>query len=342
MIESIAALIQEIRIELALTRGVPPKIEKIIEHDDGSLHIITADRAEKSLLLGPGGRIATELAKTTSREVTVYGQDELILREHRLKLTLNRIEEIYDHLNQQQKQFIDLLRQIISNELLYPEIPSRTNERPQLSLKIAVAYSGGIDSSAATFILKQSGLNPEAITVHLGREFYTPDEMKQIHQWCNANKVNQILVEPPIEIDNVVQATKEGRIHPCGQCHEIIHESVRDYVRKNRYSILVTGELLPSGRQSIVQEDNLLVVHLPGALALSKYKTEMLAKESGKRVGRKRFGCRLAATANSRGWRNAGPSIFRVLRELEAGILTTGQGLDYIRDIVKQWIDERR
>jgi len=342
MIESIATLIQEIRIELGLTRGVIPKIEKIIEQDDGSLHIITADRAEKSLLLGPGGRIAAELAKRTSRNVTVYGQDELILREHRLKLTMNRIEEIYNQLKQDQKQFIDLLLLIITNELPYPEIPYRTIERPQLNLKIAVAYSGGIDSSAAIFILKQNGLNPDAITVQLGREFYTPDEMKRIRQWCEANRVNQVLIEPLVEIDKVIQGTKEGRIHPCGQCHEIIHESVRDYARKNQFSILITGELLPSGRQSIVQEDDLLVIHLPGALALSKYKTEMVAKESGKKVGRKRFGCRLVAAANSRGWRNVGPSIYRVLRELEAGILTTGQGLDYIKDIVKQCIDERR
>ncbi len=341
MLEVINTLVREIREELGLSRGVPPKIEKIIEHNDGSLHIITSDRAEKSLLLGPGGRIAAELAKRTSKKFTIYGIDELILREHRLKLTLHRIDEVYESSDQVQKQFLQILRSIVIDEEKHPENPSHRVVENEVVLKIAVAFSGGIDSSAAIYILKQKGINPDAITVQLGDEFYTRIEMQRIQRWCEENSINQVSIKPFGKIDHIIQSTKEGRIHPCGKCHEIIQESVKHYARENQYFILVTGELLPNGRQSIVQEEGLLVVHLPAALGLSKYRTEILAEDSGKILSRRRFGCRLVAEANRKGWRNIGPSIFRILRELEAGVLTTGQGLEYIKDIAKSSMSEK-
>ena len=60
------------------------------------------------------------------------------------------------------------------------------------------------------------------------------------------------------------------------------------------------------------------------------------AEKSGKKLFRRKFGCNLVAKSHSKGWQNVGPSIFRVLRELEAGVLTTGQSLEYIKDIVRE------
>ncbi len=340
MSKSIITLVNEIREELGLSRGVPPKIEKVIEHEDGSFHIITSDRAEKSLLLGPGGRIATELAKRLSRRLTIYGEDELLLKRHRLNLTLRRIDEVYDSSTQDQQQFLQKLRDMISNEKKFPENSAHSKNLSKSNLKIATAFSGGIDSSATIFILQNNGFSPDALTVKLGQKFYTPNEIKKLEQWCEKNNVNHIPVPPIRKMTELVQSTNEGRIHPCGKCHEIILESVTGYAKEKKYSILVTGELLPSGRQSIVQEEELIIVHLPAALGLSKYRTEIFTQESGKVLGRRKFGCRLVTEANKRGWRNIGPSIFRVLRELEAGVLTTGQGLEYIKDIVKPYINK--
>jgi predicted PP-loop superfamily ATPase len=341
MIESIFDQISEIRKELGFSRGVSPRIDFVYSHDDESLHIITPDRAEKSLLLGPGGRIITELAKRVSKKVTVYGQDEILLKQHRLQLTLNRIDEIFSTVNIGQKQFLDLLRNLVTRELSFPEHTLIPVFSSNPKLKVAVAYSGGIDSSAAIFVLTQSALRPDAITVELGSEYYSPYETGKIRKWCDEIGVKQILIQPIRSVTKVIQDTEDGKIHPCGKCHAIIQDSMIKFASENQYDILVTGELLPNGRQSILFDDKILIVHLPAALALSKYRTEILAEQSGKKLGRRRFGCRLVTKANKKGWRNIGPSIFRVLRELEGGILTTGQGLEYIKDIVRPWIDER-
>ncbi|TFG34413.1 hypothetical protein EU527_03650 [Candidatus Thorarchaeota archaeon] len=341
MIESISALIHEIREEFGFNRGIQPTIENVYEHDDGSLHIITPDRSEKSLLLGPGGRISTELAKRISKKITVYGQDEILVREHRLGLTLRRINEIFHIANTKQQDFLELLRNLIKSELSFPMSDLHPVTGFCHDSRIAVAYSGGIDSSATICILNEHGIQTDAITIQLGPEFCTYHEMSNMQQWCHENKIKHILIQPLKDVTSIIQATRESRIHPCGKCHDIISEAAREFATKNQYPILITGELLPSGRQSILLEDSLLIIHLPAALALSKYRTEQIAEKSGKRIGRKRFGCLLIGEANKKGWRNVGPSILRVLRELEGGVLTTGQGLEYIKNIVRPWINRR-
>ncbi|TFG30818.1 hypothetical protein EU527_13925 [Candidatus Thorarchaeota archaeon] len=341
MIEPISTLIYEIREEFGFNRGVLPTIEKIYEHDDGSLHLITPDRSEKSLLLGPGGRIATELAKRISKRITIYGLDEILLREHRLKLTLRRIDEIFEMTNPEQQAFLEFLQAMISNELSFPMKSMQSVTSFYGASKIAVAYSGGIDSSATLFILKENGIKTDAITTQLGHEFLTNHEMSKMRHWCEMNGIKQVLVQPKQDVTNIVQDTRGLRIHPCGNCHEIIIDSIKDYSIRNKYHILITGELLPNGRQSIVLENELLIIHFPAALAFSKYRTEQVAERSGKKIGRKRYGCLLVNEANMKGWRNIGPSISRVLRELEGGVLTTGQGLEYIKSIVKPIINKR-
>ncbi|MHA1577262.1 MAG: hypothetical protein ACTSU3_07860, partial [Candidatus Thorarchaeota archaeon] len=51
-----------------------------------------------------------------------------------------------------------------------------------------------------------------------------------------------------------------------------------------------------------------------------------------------RFGCNLVNQQHGKGWQFVGPSIFRVLRELQAGVLTTGKSLKLIRSILNPFI----
>jgi uncharacterized protein len=332
----ISDLVQVIREELNLTRGVLPKIENVYEHDDNSLHVVTSDRAEKSLLLGPGGRVAAELAKRTERKLTVYGADEILLRRHRLRLAMLRIEEILFELTDTQRIVVNCIKQLIEQELTYPEKQIQYNSSVGKDLKIALAFSGGIDSTASAKILKESGFIPDAVLIDRGYQFQNPKDIKLAEEWCLRQKVDLTRIDVTGANTDLVERVDAGNIHPCGECHNQIMEQVREYANKANYNVLATGELLPSGRQSILLEKGLLIIHLPAALSLSKHRTETIAEKSGKKLFRRKFGCNLVAKSHSKGWRNVGPSIFRVLRELEAGILTTGQSLEYIKDILRE------
>jgi predicted PP-loop superfamily ATPase len=333
--ESIIALVQTIRSELRLKRGVVPSITRIYTRTDGSLHIITSDRSEKSLLVGPGGRVAAELSKRLAVPVTVYGDDELLLRKHKLTLTLARIEQVIASCTKMQQGVLQALGKRIEYEFKFPENNIIIDESADQNIRIAVAFSGGADSSASLVILKESGFRPDPIMVDLGYTFLNPRETTKMRDWCSQNGLKPILIQPKNTILNIVQRAKEGRIHPCGECHTLILDSVREYAIENGYSVIVTGELLPTGRQAIEDSGQLITIHLPGALALTKHRTEAIARESGKVTNRRTFGCCLLNESHESGWKMTGPSMFRVLRELEAGILTSGQALEYIKSIVK-------
>jgi uncharacterized protein len=336
ILNQISDLVNTIRGELNLTRGVMPRIENVYEHDDGSLHLVTPDRAEKSLLLGPGGRVTAELAKRIGRKITIYGSDKILLRRHRLQLTMSRIEEVMPELSDSQKKVVICLKQLIEHELLYPKKQIQYNSSLGNNLKIALAFSGGTDSTASVEILKESGFRVDAILVDLGHQFQNPKDIKLAEDWCMQQYVNLVRIDVTGGNGDLLERVDEGRIHPCGECHNQIMERVRECIVKSKYDVLVTGELLPTGRQSIILEEGLLIIHLPAALSLSKHRTETIAEKSGKKLFRRKFGCNLVAKSHSKGWKNVGPSIFRVLRELEAGILTTGQSLEYIKDILQE------
>jgi predicted PP-loop superfamily ATPase len=334
--ESISTLIQDIRHELGLKRGAVPIIKQVFTHSDGSLHIVTSDRSEKNLLLGPRGRVSAELSKRLSFPVTIYGDDELLLRRHRLELALKRIEELNSSsITIEQQQMLSALQTLIIQELNFPKEDSIPNQSIGKNARIAVAFSGGVDSSAALVILKQSGFEPEAITVNLGYIFFNPREMNSMSEWCSHLSIKHIQISPKAKLSDIIQRTRDGRVHPCGECHTLILDSVRDYAVQNGHSVLITGELLPTGRQSIEVSKHLLIIHLPGALMLTKHRTGTIAKMNDRVVNQRTFGCSLLAESHLKGWKNMGPSIFRVLRELEAGILTSGQALQYIKSIVK-------
>ncbi|MGY5858987.1 MAG: hypothetical protein RTU63_06435 [Candidatus Thorarchaeota archaeon] len=332
----ISELVQIIRAELNLTRGVPPSIDAVYMHDD-NLHVVASDRAEKSLLLGPGGRAASELAKRTGKKITIYGADEILLRSHRLQLTKSRIEEIIPMATPSQCSMLKRLQTMIEQELTYPTKPTQTDSSLIQNLNVALAFSGGVDSTASAMILKESGIVPDSIMADLGHQYHNPKDTKQAEEWCNNQDIKMVKLSLADENSDLIERVEAGRVHPCGECHNRIMERVREYSVKNNYEVLVTGELLPSGRQALLLQDDILIVHLPAALSLSKHRTEKICERSGKELFQRRFGCSLVAKSHSKGWKNVGPSVFRVLRELEAGVLTTGQALEYIKSIVRHY-----
>ncbi len=332
-------LIHEIRNELDLTRGVAPRIERMYEHDD-NVHLIVSDRAEKSLLLGPGGRIIGELAKRIGKRITVFGADELLLRRHRLELTLSRINEIGE-VSPFQESILQILECLVKKEIDYPNHKIEQDFSFHPEQEVVLAFSGGVDSTASAVLLKESGIRVNAVMIDNGVQYHNPRDIKLAEEWCNNQSITITKLPFGNENCDIIERVNAGLIHPCGECHARIMSNVREYAKRERYQVIVTGEMLPSGRQAITLDNGLMTIHLPAALALTKYRTETISQESGKALFRRKFGCNLVTRSHAKGWKNIGPSIFRVLRELEAGILTTGQGLDYIKNILSKKSQEQ-
>lgn len=331
---SIQKLITEIREEFDYSRGVQPSILDVLEDDEDTLYVIVSDRAEKSLMIGPGGRIAAELSKKLERKVTFYGQDELILRKHRLNLTLKRIDEVVDKSTAGQKRFLSFLKNLVLEELNYPRI-SRLSQHPMNSdVPMAVAYSGGTDSGATLIIANTFSNQVKAFTVNMGPRFIDQREMNRMKEFTSNLNVSLEIVENKEEAFEVLEKTEAGKIHPCGTCHEIIMTSVKRIMKEQHFDILLTGELLPTGRQSIEVNDETLIIHLPAALAFSKYRTRQVNNRYQSEKSNTRFGCAFLSDYHTMGWRVCGPSIFRVLRELQGGVLSTGEALELIKSIL--------
>ncbi|MHA1908454.1 MAG: hypothetical protein ACW98Y_14230 [Candidatus Thorarchaeota archaeon] len=333
--EEILQTTLEIRRELEYNRGVEPEIIECWEHNDGSVHIVLSDRAEKSLFIGPGGRIATELSKRLGKSVALFSYEEILTRRHRLSLTLKRIVEIQNQVSQNQKHFLEFLTHCLERESLHPEPVEEEKSTPSHSVRIAIAYSGGVDSGASLLIMKEAFTETHAVTVDLGYRMLGEQEKIKITERLAVLGIKQIFIEPLDGITSVIERTEEGRIHPCGSCHRVTMESVKKYFKENEYDVLVTGEMLPSGRQSVEFDQGALIVHLPAALALSKYRTIQVNRKMPNTDYSMKFGCRFLSESHLRGWSSISPSLSRVLRELQGGVLTTGDALGQMKSILQ-------
>lgn len=331
----ISDIVSQLRDELNLVRGVHPKIVDVREEPEGHIHIVTTNRTEKFMVLGPGGRLAVELSKRIGKHVSVYGEDEIIVREHRLNLTLKRIEELKNSGNEHQNEFLNILGQVVYDQVSFPSSFPTSNKEGNPSLKISVALSGGVDSGSSLVLLKAWGFQPTPITIDRGYAYLPPKEKTRLEEFCKSLKTELRFIPISSGFEDVVTQSRKGRIHPCGMCHEIIIGNVLKYSRENEFDVLVTGESLPSGRQSIVIQDGVLVVHLPAVLTLTKYHTTTLSQSAGLIHKSKRFGCPFLKEIHCQGWKAIGPSIDRVLRELNSGFLTTRDALSLVKSIVK-------
>ena len=336
--EEVSGLLRDVRESLGLTRGVHPVIEEVYEHGDGSVHVIVGDRAEKSQCLGPGGRVAAELAARVERRMTFYSRTELAARDTRLRLTLRRTEELKPIVSEKQRAVLQLLQRAVGAETLYPRVETTSveTERWNINARTGLAFSGGTDSCASALVLRRLGLSVDLLTVALGEEFLNQDDLNAIQELAEALGLPHTFVDGDTEVhQDIAERAKAALVHPCGQCHEAMYEALKRYAVQQGYDALFTGELLPTGRQAIVVDGSLMVVHFPAALAMSKFKTEAECAMAGVSPLTRPLGCRLIGSVLNTTWKMLGPTLFRVLRELEAGVLTTGTALTQLKDIVK-------
>lgn len=331
--ESLNNLVLDIRRDLGYDRGVTPRITQVIEHPDHGIHAILSDRAEKSLMIGPGGRIAAEITRRINRVVTFHGEDELLARRHRLALTLERIEEIRSCLSSAQTEFIGFLHAKVKQEMEYPNIILGQFGSEAHRTPVAIAYSGGADSGATVRIISEHFESVVAVTVDLGPMFVDSKIKERIQETCRTVGAKHLYISSEGSFKSIREKAENGRIHPCGPCHYITMTLIRERAKEEGLEVLLTGEMLPTGRQSIELKDGLLIVHFPAALSLSKYRTRRISTVDGGQGPCPHYGCHFLSTQHLKGWKTIGPSIFRVLRELQGGVLSTGEALTFIKSI---------
>ncbi len=117
--------------------------------------------------------------------------------------------------------------------------------------KLAVAASGGKDSTAVLYILKKLGYNVEALAINEGIHGYRDATLKDLTEFCQQHSIKLSVVSYKdyfgFTLDELLQKKK---LHPCMACGIL-----RRYLLNkaaNGYDKLVTGHNLDDEAQSIM------------------------------------------------------------------------------------------
>jgi hypothetical protein len=224
---------------------------------------------------------------------------------HRIKSSLARAKDVSEEVH-------CLLRNYISG----------SNEN--IELRSLVAWSGGIDSSACIQICRMAGLKVDPITVNM--PFI---DLEELRHRAGSWDLKPIVLELPERYNTIQVNVEAGNVHPCGQCSSMIVDAIKEYAIENGYELLIFGDLLSVGAQSVIKENGLLLLSLPAALSIPKRELIALA---GLRRG-VNFGCPLVNAAHKINRDSQRISIQRVLRELRAKMIDTEMAFELIKDI---------
>ncbi|MEN4016997.1 MAG: ATPase [Methanobacterium sp.] len=330
--EEIIKRIYRIREEIG-HQNVNPHIKDIIfNEENGVMLIITFDRPDKSTVIGKGGWVAGKLKEELNiNSIHVEAYPDLLLKEYKIKLTQNKLEELlspdfgdFKHLNTLNKFLGQRLQNIHDFEAVLTNFEtveeSKTNEA-------VVALSGGIDSSFSLIVAKILGFNPIAVTVNPGSIIlprYFQENVKNL-----STKLNVKHYYLQVDMDEIIKDSLAGIFHPCGRCSKVIKKAVLDYTKEIGVPFLIYGDLLTTGTQSIVRENGIFKLNLPAMLSVSKGEIKNTASKYGilKKGG---YGCPLLNEVHRKHPHMRKFSLQRILRETRAGILEPGEALEMI------------
>jgi predicted PP-loop superfamily ATPase len=333
----ISSLVQRFRSELGLSLSVTPKIADVCYDESmGTLTIIAEDRPDKSAILGPGGWVLKKLRKELNLNwVGVKSKTDLEVKKYRVNLAINRLNELSKKLSKELRRIIaGRLLPLLKNELKYPK-------RKLLELKpidksvISVAFSGGVDSSSALIIASKLGLQPISVSINPGA-WILPPEMKEVIDFVTSKmNIEHKYVEAGGFFKEIFNNAIQGRIHPCGKCHEAMEVLVSEFAEENDTPIISFGDLLPTGNySSYIVKPNILRFNIVAAIALTKTDTIGIARSLGHPGASFIFGCPFLRKLHKKYPHYRWPSIQRVVRETRAGVLEPNQALEYIKGII--------
>ena len=208
-------------------------------------------------------------------------------------------------------------------DLLLLRLEGKRFDRTLTGVGVAVAFSGGSDSTSTLKILRWAGFKAVPITAKL------PQMGNEILQ--KARSEGAILVEIPGYVKEMEKLIEKGA-PICGRCHSMVMGAVEKRARELGIKILATGDMLSSGLISIYAKEDIVILNLPAFLSLDK-------KEIIEIIGGNyelTFGCPLLWRLFKRAPSTKRLAIQRVLRETRAKALTPEMATQLIVDILSR------
>ena len=334
--EDIVNRICRIREEIGHSYVKPAVKDIIFDENTGVMLIITADRPEKSIVIGKGGWVVGKLKEELDiNSIHVEAYPDILLKEYKMKLTLEKLEETLKTVDLADplplENLYNLLNQRIKNINDFDTVLKDWNVKESENNRTVVALSGGVDSSFSLIITKLMGFNPIAVTVNPGNIILPKYFQKNVEALSAKLNVEHVYVN--VKMDDVIKDSLEGRFHPCGRCSKVIEDAVLDYAKENKMEFLIYGDLLSTGNQSIVVGEDLIKINLPAMLSVTKGEIKNLASKYD--IFKKgNYGCPLIDEVHKKYPHMRKFSMQRVLRETRAGILEPGEALDMIMKII--------
>jgi len=208
-------------------------------------------------------------------------------------------------------------------ELLEYRLTGRAFEASPVGETVAVAFSGGVDSTAALRVMKAAGFGVSPIMARLPQ--LDDDTVRR------GREEGAVMVEVP-GYEEAMEDLIGKRAPVCGRCHSMVMKAVEERARELGTGVLVTGDMLSFGLISIYEKDGLVILNLPAFLALDKGELIEIAGVGYRPI----FGCPLLwrAFRSAPGIKKF--SIERILRELRAGALTPDIASKLIEDVLSR------
>ena len=245
--------------------------------------------------------------------ISPVGDD--FVKRYRLEYNLKALERVRREIGE---DAYSRLKALIEYRLTGKEF-----DRSLIDVKIALAFSGGSDSTASLKILRWAGFNVVPVMAKL------PQMSERVIE--KAKSYGAVLVEVPGYLESITEQMNKGA-PICGRCHSMVMKAVEDYARENEIKIVASGDLLSSGLISIYKKDDLVVLNFPAFLALDK--AEIIELIGGNYD--LKFGCPLLWETFRRAPSVKRFAIQRVLRELRARAITPEIAEALIFDILSR------
>lgn len=346
--QDLVTLISSIRKEIGHEDLKPDILEVIYDQERSELFIITSDRPEKSLVIGKGGWVVGKLKERLNvAQIHIEAQSDIILRRYRMQLALKKLEEVSGKYDEEYKNPLLRLGHVLKCRMESPyfnqdhldfreeaiELNSKNENSITQNHQAVVALSGGVDSSFTLIVAQKLGFHPIAVTVNPGDIILPKYFREKVENLTKKLSVEHIYLD--VDMAQEVEGALEGRYHPCGRCSKLIEEKVLEYTADSGIPMVIFGDLLATGAQSLSPRGSVLRINLPAMLAATKGETKSLAGKYGV-TSNGGYGCPLLKEVKKKYNHMNRYSVQRILRETRSGILEPGESLDMIMSLFKK------